>query len=86
MSEPRISLDGKLDHLLLDKYEELLEIDLNDIRNTKVLLSWISAPCWRTAKSIRDLVKEGSLTVQLIHSIKAMFESMGQHYWCLEYA
>jgi hypothetical protein len=68
----------------MDKYEELLEIDLSDVGNTLVELSWIGAPGWRTTESIRNLLKAGSLRVETIHAIKALLETMGS-YMCLEY-
>jgi hypothetical protein len=68
----------------MDNYEELLEIDLSDVGNTLLVLSWIGTPGWRTTESIRNLLKEGSLRVETIHAIKALMETMG-YYMCLEY-
>ncbi len=72
-NEPRISFFKSNDDFLLDKFEELLEIDLSDIGNTVLVLTWIGFPGWKTPLTINDLFKAGYMTVETIHSIKALF-------------
>ena len=84
-NEPRIAFFKSNDDFLLDKFEELLEIDLSDIGNTVVVFTWIGFPGWKTSKTIKDVFKGGYMTVETIHAIKALLDNMSQSYMCLEH-
>jgi hypothetical protein len=84
-NEPRISLIEGNNDFTRDRFEELLEIDLSDVGNTLVVMTWIGFPAWKTSCSIKELLSQEKLKVETIHAIKALIESTGQSYMCLEY-
>lgn len=59
INEPQIQFFEGKDVFLHDEYKELLEIDLSDIGNTVVVITWIGFPGWKTSESIRNLIKNG---------------------------
>jgi ABC-type antimicrobial peptide transport system permease subunit len=47
-NEPRISFFEGKDDFLHDRFDEILEINLSDVGNTVVVITWIGFPGWKS--------------------------------------